>query len=268
MWQLSILLPVLLLGGLAGFIAGLLGVGGGLIIVPILLWLLSTLGIHENTQHIAVGTSLAVMVFTNFSSVIAQNRKKAVNWDLVVKFAPWMVLGVFIGSSIAKTLPSHGLQVFFVIFAVVIAIQTIFDLKPKGSRGLPGRLGLSIVGPIIGCLSSWVGIGGASLSIPFMLYCNIPMINAVGTSSALGWPIAVSGAIGYIVNGWSHTNLEQGLLGYVFLPGMVALAIGTVACAPIGVKVAHKLPSRTLKLIFSAMLLIMAAQMAYSLWFK
>jgi uncharacterized membrane protein YfcA len=268
MWQMSILLPVLFLGGVAGFIAGLLGVGGGLIIVPIMIWLLGVLGIHDNVQHVAVGTSMAVMVFTNFSSVMAQNKKKAVRWDIVFRFAPWMILGVMVGSVIAKFLPSHGLQIFFVVFVLTIAIQTIFDLKPKGARGFPEQLGTSIVGSIIGCLSSWVGIGGASMSIPFMLYCNLPMINAVGTSAALGWPIALSGAIGYIVTGWAYTDLEHGMLGFVFLPGMIALAIGTVSCAPLGVKVAHKLPTRALKLAFATMLLITAAQMVYKMWFS
>ncbi len=265
MWDLSVLLPVLLLGGFAGFMAGLLGVGGGLIIVPIMLWLLNALGIADNTQHIAVATSLAVMVFTNLSSAMAQHRKKVVLWPLVWKFAPWMVVGTLLGSGIAQYLPNKGMQIFFVVFALVIAIQTILNFKPKGSRSLPGNLGLSISGSLIGCVSSWVGIGGASLSIPFMLYCNVPMINAVGTSSALGWPIAVSGAIGYVISGWQYTDISHGMLGYVFLPAMMALALGTVTCAPLGVKVAHKLPARTLKLIFSALLIIMASQMLYEI---
>ena len=268
MWSWDVFIPVLLIGAFAGFWAGLLGVGGGLIIVPIVVWLLHSQHLGgDHVQHLAVGTSFAVMVFTSLSSVLAQQRRRAVRWDLVWRLAPWMMVGVFLGSKVAAWVPSHGLQIFFVFFALVIAIQTLLDFKPKPTRQMPGKVGSGVAGGMIGALSSWVGIGGGALSIPFMLYCNVPVINATGTSAALGWPIALAGAIGYMVSGWSVAGLPEGSLGFVFTPAVLALAIGTVTCAPLGVKVAHQLPPRALKIAFAVMLLLTAAQMAWRLWF-
>lgn len=257
-------LIMLTAGAFAGFWAGLLGVGGGLIIVPIMVWILSHQGVGlDLSQHLAIGTSFAVMVFTSFSSVLAQHKHGAVRWNLVWKLAPWMVLGTLIGSSIAKWIPGMGLQVIFIVFAYVIAVQTFLDFKPKPGRQMPGLGGSVASGGGIGMLSSWVGIGGGSLSVPFMLFCNVPIVNAVGTSAALGWPIAVFGCLGYLINGWNVADLPTGAMGFVYVPALIGLAIGTVTFAPLGVKVAHRLPPRKLKLAFAIMLTITASHMLW-----
>ena len=267
MWTIEIDLIMLLVGSFAGFMAGLLGIGGGMIIVPVVLWVLKMQGMAdlEYAQHIAVGTSFAVMVFTMFSSMIAQHRRNMVDWKVVKQMAPAMVIGVFAGSYIAKYLSNHGLQIFFVVFAVLVAVKTLMDMKPKPSRSLPGPLGLNLVGAGFGVISSWVGIGGGSLSVPFMLYCNVPVRKAVAISAAQGWFIALAGAAGYLVSGWSAEGLPAGTLGFWYLPVAGILATATIIFAPLGVKVSHKLPPKKLQMAFGILLLAIAARMLWDI---
>ena len=184
--ELSILLGLMAIGAVAGFLAGLLGVGGGLIIVPALVWMLEASGMHDHVQHIALGTSLAVMVFTSFASVRAHHRHGAVDWSIVRRMAPAMVLGTLLGSQIAGFIPSRDLKWFFVFYAYLIAVQMLLNLKPKPERDLPGAVGLWSIGGIIGVISSFVGIGGGSMSVPFMSWCNVAMQRAIATSAAVG----------------------------------------------------------------------------------
>ena len=267
MLELNILIPLLIVGCIGGFLAGLLGVGGGLIIVPVIVWVLHASHFDgEHIQQIAIGTSLAVMVFTSFSSVLAQNKKGAVRWDIVKGMAPTMVIGTLIGCAIAGYVPSKALQWFFVIFAYLVALQSAVRFAPKSTRQMPGMLGRGTAGTLIGMVSSWVGIGGGSMSVPFMTWCNVPIRNAIGTSAALGWPIAVSGAIGYIVSGMAvSTELPAGSWGFVYMPAALTLVVATTLCAPLGVKVAHKLPPAKLKIAFGLLLFTMATQMAWGL---
>ncbi|WP_373740835.1 sulfite exporter TauE/SafE family protein [Neisseria sp.] len=268
MWNLEIILSMLAAGALSGFIAGLFGVGGGMILVPVMLWVFKLQGLDglEHAQHLAVGTSFAVMVFTTFSSMLAQHRKQSVDWHTVARMSPGMILGVLAGALIARYIPNHGLQVFFIFFTVTVAVRTITDAKPKPSRQLPATPALTAIGGLFGVLSSWVGIGGGSLSVPFLLYCNVPPHRAVGTSSGLAWPIAVAGALGYLFAGWNVGGLPEGSVGFWYLPAVAVLSLATMACAPIGVKAAHKLPPRQLKLGFGILLLIIAASMAWKVF--
>lgn len=264
--ELNILIPLLIVGCIGGFLAGLLGVGGGLIIVPVIVWVLHASNFDgEHIQQIAVGTSLAVMVFTSFSSVLAQHKKGAVRWDIVKGMAPAMVIGTLIGSAIAGFVPSKALQWFFVIFAYLVALQSALKFAPKATRQMPGLAGRGVAGTLIGVVSSWVGIGGGSMSVPFMSWCNVPIRNAIGTSAALGWPIAFSGAIGYIVSGLSVKGLPAGSWGFVYMPSALTLIVATTLCAPLGVKVAHTLPPAKLKIAFGLLLFTMATQMAWNL---
>ncbi|OSI20359.1 sulfite exporter TauE/SafE family protein [Neisseria dumasiana] len=267
MLDFELILIMLAVGGFSGFIAGLLGVGGGMIIVPVVLWVLQMQRMEHiaHAQHLAVGTSFAIMVFTTFSSMMAQNRKGAVDWQVVKRMAPGMIFGVLVGSFIAKHISNSALQVFFVAFTVVIALKTLADAKPKPSRGLPGGAGLTGVGTVFGIASSWVGIGGGSLSVPFLMYCNVPVHKAVGTSAGLAWPIAVAGAVGYLYSGWNVSGLPEGSFGFWYLPAVVVLSVATVLCAPLGVKVAHKLPPEKLKLAFGILLLVIAGRMLWRL---
>ena len=267
MWNIEMILVMLAVGSIAGFIAGLLGIGGGMIIVPVVLWVLQMKGLGgiEHAQHLAVGTSFAIMVFTTFSSVMAQQRKGSVDWAVVRRMAPGMVVGVIIGSMLAKRLSNEALQVFFIVFVVLVALKTLTDAKPKPTRSLPGPAGLAAVGSLFGMASSWVGIGGGSLSVPFMLYCNVPVRTAVGTLAGLAWPIAVAGAVGYLYSGWNVAGLPEGTLGFWYLPAVAVLSVATMLFAPLGVKAAHKLPPEKLKLAFGLLLLVIAARMLWGL---
>lgn len=267
MLDIQLIIIMLAVGSFAGFIAGLLGIGGGMIIVPVVLWVLQMQGMENiaHAQHLAVGTSFAIMVFTTFSSMMAQNRKGAVDWQVVKRMAPGMIFGVLIGSFIAKHISNGALQIFFIVFTVLIALKTLADAKPKPSRSLPGGAGLSAVGTLFGVVSSWVGIGGGSLSVPFMMYCNVPVHKAVGTSAGLAWPIAVAGALGYLYSGWNISGLPEGSFGFWYLPAVAVLSVATVVCAPLGVKAAHKLPPAKLKLAFGILLLVIAGRMLWRL---
>ena len=266
MWAMDILIPLILAGIGAGFLAGLLGVGGGTIIVPIVLWFLHKQGIsNDYVQHIALGTSFAIMVFTTLSSAWAQHRKRAINWQIVKYLSPAMVVGSMVGSLLSRHLPMMFLQIFFIVFLYAIALQMLLRLKPKPTRQLPQAKGMMMSGNVIGLLSSWVGIGGGSLSVPFMTYCNVPIHLAVGTSAMLAWVMSISGLVGYIVAGWHIADLPNQTLGFVYLPVVLVLACCTMAIAPLGVKVAHKLSPDKLKMAMGVLLFLIASQMLWKM---
>lgn len=262
MWTFEIIAILLAAGAFTGFIAGLFGIGGGLIIVPVTLWALQQQHtLPEHAQHLAVGTSFAVMTFTAFSSMVSQWKKGSVDWTVFRTMAPGMVLGVAAGAAVARLIPGKDLQIFFVVFTVILAVRTLLNLKPKPSRQLPAPTTVFSIGGVFGLLSSWIGIGGGTLSVPFLVFCNVPMHRAVGTSSALGWPIACTGALGYLISGLYTDNLPAGAFGFIHLPAAMALAAGTIVFAPIGVRCSHKLPEHLLKRGFGLLLLVIAAKM-------
>ncbi|WP_337881976.1 sulfite exporter TauE/SafE family protein [Chromobacterium haemolyticum] len=265
MLSVPLILALLACGAVAGFLAGLLGVGGGLVIVPVVLGVLSAAQLGgDHAQHLAVGTSLAVMVFTSLSSVRAHHKKGAVDWRIVRAMAPAMVIGTLLGSLVAGAISGLALKWFFVGYAYLVAVQ-MFNLKPQASRGMPSPARQWGAGGLIGMISSWVGIGGGSMSVPFMSWCNVPVRTAIATSAALGWPIAVSGAVGYLYSGWGAAGLPAGALGFVYLPAMLALMLMTVLMAPLGARAAHKLPVARLKQVFAALMAVMASEMLYNL---
>ncbi len=265
--MITTLLLYLLVGSFAGVLAGLLGVGGGLIIVPILNFTLSMQGMDENLiQHLALGTSLASIMFTSVSSFRAHHARGAVMWsDVVFPITPGIIVGTLIGSWIAAGLSAFFLKAFFVCFLYYVAAQMLLNFKPKPSRELPARKGMGLAGTVIGMVSSFVGIGGGTLSVPFMTWCNVPMHKAIGTSAAIGFPIAVAGTIGYIINGFSVADLPDYSFGYVYLPGLFGIACASMFTAPFGVKLAHSLPVPKLKRIFAVLLLVMGTRMLIGL---
>jgi len=263
--DLSILAALAGVGVIAGFLAGLLGVGGGLIIVPAMVWTLEASGFHTHVQHLALGTSLAVMVFTSMSSVRAHHLRGAVDWSIVRRMAPWMVIGTLAGTQVAGYLPSRELKWFFVVYAYAVAAQMLLDKKPKGTRTLPQTAGMGVAGGLIGLVSSFVGIGGGSMSVPFMVWCQIAVPRAIATSAALGWPIAVSGAIGYLISGWQAPGLPPWSAGFIYLPGLITLCVITSALAPLGAAMAHRLPVSRLKKVFAALMVVMATDMLWGL---
>lgn len=253
-------------GAVAGVLAGLLGVGGGIVIVPMLATIFPWQGIDpQYVQQLALGTSLASIVVTSISSTRAQNARKAVRWDIVMHITPGILVGTFLGSLVAAYAPTFFLKVFFICFLIIVAIQMLSNYRPPATREMPSALGTTGIGGIIGAVSSFVGIGGGTLSVPFMSFCNVPMHNAVGTSSAIGFPIAVAGTLGFLVGGWGRPDLPQFAVGFVHLWALFGIAVASFCTAPLGVKLSHALPTAKLKRVFAIFLIIMAVKMTWGL---
>ncbi|MFY9346774.1 MAG: sulfite exporter TauE/SafE family protein [Orrella sp.] len=259
------ILAYAVLGCVAGFAAGLLGIGGGMLLVPFLTALLTLQGLPlELVVHAAIATSMASILFTSMSSVRAHHQKRAVRWDLVIRFSPGIVVGgLLAGGAVFAALKTGWLALFFAVFVGYSAVQMLINRKPKPSRQMPGTVGTTAAGAGIGFLSGLVGAGGGFVSVPFMLWCNVALHHAVATSAALGFPIALANTVGYVWSGWSVQDLPAGMFGYIYWPALLVLVIFSVVTAPIGAKVAHKLPVNTLKRIFAFLLFGLAAYMFY-----
>jgi uncharacterized membrane protein YfcA len=255
------------LGLATGFVAGLLGVGGGLLMVPALIWAYAQQGFAPQYNiHLALATSLAVIVPTALSSLRAHHAHGAVDWEAVRRIAPGILLGTLAGSLVAAKLSDGGLKIFFTVFLFYAATQMLLGFKPPASRQMPGWAGMTLAGSVIGLVSSWVGIGGGTLSVPFLTWCNAGLRRAIGTSSAIGLPIALAGTIGYVFSGLSVSNLPSASIGFVYFPAFVALAAGTWLTAPFGARATHRLPVNSLKRIFAGLLYLIAVRMTYGLW--
>ena len=261
-WQL--ILELLVLGSFTGFLAGLLGVGGGAMLVPFMTLLLTLKGFPEAyVVKMAVATSLTTICFTSISSVRAHHQRGAVRWDIVKLLAPGIVLGSLLGAQIAKALPANWLALLFALFIGFSATQMFLDKKPKPTRQLPQGAGMFGAGGVIGTLSALVGAGGAFVSVPFMTWCNVKIHSAVATSAALGFPIALAGTLGYVIAGWSLPDMPSGTLGFVYLPALFAVSIASVATAPLGARTAHRLDITQLRRVFAMLLFVLAAYMLY-----
>ncbi len=258
----------LFLGAFVGFFAGLLGVGGGGIMVPVLTTLFVMQGFPmDKVVHLALGTSMAAIVLTSFASLRAHHRHGAVRWDIVRTITPGILVGTFGATFIASRVPSEPLAVFFACFMAYVSVQMLLNVKPKPSRDLPGPVGMTAVGSGIGGVSALVAIGGGSLSVPFMTWCNVKVHNAIGTSAAIGLPIAVAGTVGYLVNGWSAEGMPDSSFGFVYLPAFVLLSVASVYTAPLGARLAHKLPVATLKKVFAGLLVALCLKMLHTVFF-
>ena len=253
------------LGAVVGFFAGLLGIGGGGIMVPILTSLFAMQGFpHEHLVHMALATSMAAIIVTSVASLRAHHKHRAVIWPVVVSVAPGIIAGTFAGAVVAAMIPTVPLAIFFVVFMSYVALQMMLNVKPKPSRELPGKLGLSAVGMIIGVVSALVAIGGGSLSVPFMTWCNVKLQNAIGTSAAIGLPIALSGSLGYWLSGWHAEALPALSFGYIYLPAVLSMTILSVMTAPVGAALAHRLPVAILKKLFAVMLIALSGKMLHT----
>jgi uncharacterized membrane protein YfcA len=257
----------LILGLFVGLFAGMLGIGGGMLLVPLLVFMFSAQDFPaERILHLALGTSLTTIVFTSLSSIRAHHSRGAVRWDIFRSAAPGLVIGTLGGSFIADWLDSRFLAIVFVIFVSYSATQMILDMKPKPTRRLPGRVGMALGAAGIGVISSLVGAGGGVVSIPLMVMCNVQMRNAVGTSAALGFPIALAGAIGYAYTGLGEEGLPPMSLGFVYLPALIGIVIGTFVTVPLGARLAHTMPVTLLKRIFAVLLFLLAGRMLWSIF--
>lgn len=251
----------ILIGAFVGFVAGLFGIGGGTTQVPLLLIIFKAQGFPENhIMHLALGTSMASIFFTSLSSMRAHHLKGAVRWDIFKGMAPGLLIGTFGGSFFAGSIPSKGLKIFFVIIMYFASFQIISNFRPKAKTELPGKFGLFVVGLIIGSISSLAAAGGGFLTVPFMLYCNVIIYQAVGTSAALGFPIALAGFLGYVVSGISVEGLPKYSLGYVYLPALLTIVSMSILTAPKGANLAHRLPVLKLRRLFGIFLAILATK--------
>jgi hypothetical protein len=256
----------MVIGCVAGIMGGMLGLGGGLVIVPMLDLLFSRVSIApEVAMHLILGTSLASIVFTYTASIIAHRKHHTVRWDLWKITVPTIIIGTLLGSSVAAHTPGRVLKTIFACFLIYIAIKTAFPKKNTLVRAPWGAHQQRAAGLAIGAFSSMVGVGGGSLTVPMLLRSGATMLQSTATSTALGLPLTISGSLGYIYHGWNAAELPEGSFGFVYLPALLGIASTSIFFASIGVKLAHKLPAQTLKRIFALVIFFAAAQMIRSL---
>jgi hypothetical protein len=244
-------------GVFSGFLAGLLGIGGGMIIVPALLWSFHLQGISpEITTHMAVGTSLASILLTSISSVRTHHQHGNVDWPLMAKLSIGLLIGSWLGAQIAHALPARALQIIIAFFALWTGQHMLRGRKAETqNRALPGQAGIIAAGGVIGTASAIFGIGGGSLSVPFLVYHGMPMQRAVGSAAAGGFPIALAGSLGFLWAGWSEPGLPAGSTGYIFWPALLGLSITSLLFANLGAHAAQRLPAAQLKRVFGVLLL-------------
>lgn len=261
----------LLLGAFVGFFAGLFGIGGGLVLVPVLSLLFEAqhLTAQNNLHLLALGTSMSAIVLSAAFSAHTHHQHGAVNFSIVRTITPGLLLGTALGTLFASHVSPVYLTGFFALFVYFAALQMLFNLKPKAARQLPERLAMTLVGTGIGAISSLVSIGGGAISVPFMLRHNIPLTQAIGTSAALGLPIAIGGTIGYIATGLALDSLPANTLGFVYLPALFWVALASMLTTPLGAKATHRLPLKLLRRGFALLLLVLATKMLLKLpgWF-
>lgn len=262
--EFGLIAALLALGAATGFAAGLLGIGGGMLMVPFMTMLLTARGFSAQfVVHVAIATSLAAIMFTSISSVRAHHQRGAVRWPIVVMLAPGILIGAWVGPWLGAKMNASGLAAFFAVFVALSATQMMADKKPAAARELPRRPGMFAAGGIIGTLSGLVGAGGGFVSVPFMTWCNVSIHHAVATSAALGFPIALAGTLSNVVNGWNTPGLPTGSLGFIYLPALLVIVLASVCTAPLGARTAHRLPVKPLKKIFALVLYALAAYMLY-----
>jgi uncharacterized membrane protein YfcA len=259
----QLVVELLALGSVTGFLAGLLGIGGGMLMVPFMTLVLTDKGMPpQHVVKMAIATSLATICFTSVSSVRSHHQRGAVRWDIVRLLAPGIVLGSLAGAQIARALPTAVLTLLFALFIAFSGTQMLLDRKPRATRHLPHGAGMFAVGVGIGVLAALVGAGGGFVSVPFMTWCNVPIHNAVATSAAIGFPIALAGTVGYIVAGW-NLDVPHGAIGFIYVPALLTIAAASVLTAPVGARMAHRLDMRQLKRVFAVLLYALAG---YMLW--
>ncbi len=263
MFDLLLIVELALLGLCTGFFAGLLGIGGGMMLVPFLTYFLTERAVSPDLAvKMAIATAMGTILFTSISSVRAHHRRGGVRWDLVKRLAPGIALGGLAASlGVFALLKGSYLALFFGVFVGFSALQMFRDQKPAPARQMPGAAGQIAAGSGIGFLAGLVGAGGGFISVPFMTWCNVPIHHAVATSAALGFPIAVFNVAGYVLGGSSVPGLPSYSWGYVWLPALAVIATCSIFTAPLGARAAHQLPVRQLKRVFASLLLVLAIYM-------
>ncbi len=252
----------LALGAVVGWLGGLFGIGGGLILVPVLLFSFEAQHFPAaNLMHLALGTSMATILFTSLASMRQHHQHGAVNWMVVRTISPGILLGTALGTLFASGVSPQFLAVFFALFVYFAATQILLDMRPHPARQLPGTAGMTLFGTLTGSLSSLVSIGGGTFVVPFLIWCNVPLRHAIGTSAAVGFPVALGGTLGYVATGWPETGLPALHLGYVYLPAMLWIALASIVTAPLGAKAAHHMKVGRLRKLFAILLIAVATRL-------
>ncbi|WOT04349.1 sulfite exporter TauE/SafE family protein [Shewanella youngdeokensis] len=252
----------LALGSIIGFMAGLLGIGGGLIAVPALLYFLPNVGVpFEHLPHVAIATSLAAIILTSLSSALAHNKRGNIPWGLFKPMLPGFVVGAICSGFVSKLIDASNLQQAFAFFVVLMALQMAFPIKPSANESMPKAAFLFIAAAVIALIAGLMGIGGGVLLVPFLTWCGLQMRNAVGFAAATGLLIALFGSIGYSLAGWNLTALPQGTFGFIYVPALVGIVITSMLTAPLGAKAATKWPTALLKKIFAGFLAIVGLKL-------
>ncbi len=260
------ILLYMVLGAFVGFMAGLLGVGGGGILVPLLTFIFTYQCMSaDNVVHLALGTSLTCMIISSIASVRAHAARGAVEWRIVGGMAPGIILGAFLVTQVAANVNSVYIAVFFALFMALVAGQMFLNWQPAPSRKPTNLCGLMMAGAGIGSISALAAVGGGFLTVAYLGYKNLDMKKAVGTSAAIGLPIAIAGTVGYLISGWSKTASNSYTLGFVYVPAFLAIAIASFVAAPYGARCSHSLPDVVLKKIFAVVSLILSITMLVSI---
>jgi uncharacterized protein len=259
---LQIIIFYALAGIFAGLIGGMVGLSGGVIIVPVLHFLFIKQGFPPSLlMQLAVTTSLATIIITSSSATYVHHKKGAVLWATVRRLAPGLLIGACLGAMLADSVSSTVLRMTFGVFEILVAIQIWMNFKPQAHAALPGTPGLVGSGVGIGLLSTLMGIGGGTLTVPFLLWCNVNIRNAVAVSSACGFPIAIAATIALIIVGWDEQEVPMHSLGYLYWPAALIISAMTLFSAPLGARLAHYLPIPTLKRVFAIVLVIVGLRM-------
>lgn len=256
----------ILLGAFVGVMAGLLGIGGGGILVPVFATIFIYQGLPKDSViHLALGTSMACITVTSFSSMRAHHRNGAVAWSLANVMTPGMIVGTFSATFLAAYLSSKALAIFFAVFMAYVSFQMFRSGKVQASSSQAGKAELRIVTLGIGAVSALVSIGGGSLTVPYLTWRNTDMRKAIGTSAALGFPISIAGTFGYLINGILDGASATYTLGYIYLPAMLLVSIPSYYMAPLGARLTQRLPIKTLKRVFGVLLMLLSLKMLTSI---
>jgi len=255
-------LGYLAIGAFAGFFAGMLGIGGGAIMVPLLVLLFEAQHLpRAHILHLAVGTAMATILFTSVSSVRAHAVRGVIRWDIAWKITPGILAGGLVGSAVASFIPTAVFAALFTAVIYIAATTMLLDRKPKASRQPPGLAGMFAAGFVISSASAFAAVGGAFMTVPFMLWCNVPMLQAIGTAAMIGFPIALSGTIGFVATGLREAGLPPYTVGFVYLPALAGIVVASVLMAPLGAATAHRLPTVWLRRTFAVLFYIIATRM-------
>ncbi|MDO6746663.1 sulfite exporter TauE/SafE family protein [Gilvimarinus sp. 1_MG-2023] len=258
---MSFFLLYLMVGAFAGLMAGLFGIGGGMVIVPVLIFSFIAIGISPDVlTHIAVATSLASIVFTSISSVWEHHRNKAIIGRIAKHMTLGLVLGTSVGVFFISSIPGPVLQKLIGFFALILSLKMLLNWQLPGQGKEPGAIGLGIAGGVIGFGSSWFGIGGGTFTVPYLTWLRIDMRKAVATSATCGLPIALAATFANIAAGWNHDDLPHWSTGFVYWPAVLGIAITSVPFARVGAKLAHSLDSALLKKLFAVLLFIVGVR--------